>query len=268
MSRALYYKERLAPVGHATGDILEQPRVLDAIQRDSDQIGFTMASEPLTGSLLRVLAASKPGGRLLELGTGTGVGTAWLLAGMDAGSRLDTVESDPHALDVARRHLGGDPRVTFHPIDGAAFLRRSQPGRYDLVFADTWPGKFTHLDLALGQLRTGGIFLVDDLLPQPNWPDGHGAKVSALIEELERREGFLAVKLSWGSGLMILVREGLIRVRLCREASASVVLSRQRKPVLAVVANLALLHPFEVLPRLVGSAPDQGPKADVGTRLR
>jgi predicted O-methyltransferase YrrM len=188
-------------------DIQEPPAALDAILRDSERIGFTMASEPQTGSLLRVLAASKPGGRLLELGTGTGVGTAWLLAGMDAESRLDTVESDPHALDVARRHLGGDPRVTFHSSDGATFLQRSQPERYDLVFADTWPGKFTHLDLALGQLRPGGVFVVDDLLPQPNWPEGHGAKVTALIEELERRQGFLALKLSWASGVMMLVRK-------------------------------------------------------------
>lgn len=187
-------------------EILESPQALDAILGDSERIGFTMASERQTGSLLRVLAASKPGGRVLELGTGTGVATAWLLAGMDAHARLESVEHDPRVLEIARRHLGSDPRVMFHTIDGAAFLARSPPGRFDLVFADTWPGKFTHLDLALGQLRAGGIFLVDDLLPQPNWPDGHAANVSALIEDLERRDGFLATKLAWASGLMILAR--------------------------------------------------------------
>jgi len=35
-----------------------------------------MASEPLVGALLRTLAASKSGGRLLELGTGTGIATS------------------------------------------------------------------------------------------------------------------------------------------------------------------------------------------------
>ena len=79
-------------------EITQMPAALDAIVRDTERIGFTMASEPQTGSLLRTLAASKPSGRFLELGTGTGVGTAWLLAGMDAGSRLDSVESDPHVL--------------------------------------------------------------------------------------------------------------------------------------------------------------------------
>jgi predicted O-methyltransferase YrrM len=71
------------------------PHALAAIQSDTDEIGFQLASERKTGSLLRVLAASKPGGRFLELGTGTGVGTAWLLAGMDRGSRLVSVDTDP-----------------------------------------------------------------------------------------------------------------------------------------------------------------------------
>ena len=87
--------------------------MLEAIHRDTQDLGFAMASEPKTGALLRVLAASKPSGRFLELGTGTGVGTAWLLAGMDATSRLESVDSDENVLAVARRHLGADSRVTF-----------------------------------------------------------------------------------------------------------------------------------------------------------
>jgi predicted O-methyltransferase YrrM len=53
-----------------------------------------MASEPLVGALLRSLAASKPGGRFLELGTGTGVATAWLLDGMDDRATLVSVDND------------------------------------------------------------------------------------------------------------------------------------------------------------------------------
>jgi hypothetical protein len=59
------------------------PPMIEDIERETKQIGFTMGSEPRTGSLLRTLAAMKPAGRILELGTGTGIATAWLLAGMD-----------------------------------------------------------------------------------------------------------------------------------------------------------------------------------------
>src|SRR5882724_2378963 len=76
-------------------DIYGTPPVIQAIRHETEKLGFTMASEPKTGSLLRALAATKPGGRLLELGRGTGIGTAWLLAGMDGNSRLETVDRDP-----------------------------------------------------------------------------------------------------------------------------------------------------------------------------
>jgi predicted O-methyltransferase YrrM len=167
--------------------------------------GFTMVSEPKVGSLLSALAASKPGGRLLELGTGTGHGTAWLLAGMDASATLETVDTDPVVVAIAQRYLGTDPRVTFHVMDGAEFLGRSS-SRFDLIYADAWPGKFSHLDEALSLLAPGGIYVIDDLLPQPNWPDGHAPKVPLLIEDIERRDGFVTVKLAWASGLMLVVR--------------------------------------------------------------
>jgi predicted O-methyltransferase YrrM len=186
-------------------DTFNPPSVLDAIRADTERLGFTMASEPKTGSLLRTLAAMKPGGRFLELGTGTGIGTAWILAGMDSKSRLDTVDNDAAVQGVARRHLKDDSRVTFHLADGAAFLAGADAG-FDLIYADSWPGKFSHLDAALALLRTGGIYLIDDLLPQPNWPEGHAPKVPALIADLERRKEFTSTKLAWASGLMLVVR--------------------------------------------------------------
>jgi predicted O-methyltransferase YrrM len=190
------------------------PAVLDAIVADTRAIGFGMASEVKTGSLLRTLAASKPAGRILELGTGTGVGTAWLLAGMDANARLDSVDNDAAAQAVARRHLGHDPRLTLHLADGAEYLERLPARAFDLVYADTWAGKFTHLDEALALVRVGGIYLVDDLLPQANWPDGHAPKVQALVSELEGRVDFAAVKLAWASGLLVLVRTDATTSRL------------------------------------------------------
>jgi predicted O-methyltransferase YrrM len=187
-------------------EIRRQPAALAGIVADTAAISFSMISEPKVGALLAALAASKPAGRLLELGTGTGHGTAWLLHGMDAASVLDTVDTDEQVVAVARRHLGGDPRVTFHIGDGAAFLT-SRPGSYDVIYADAWPGKFSHLDDALACLRPGGIYVIDDLLPQPNWPDGHAPKVPALIDDIERRPGFTTVRLAWASGLMIVVKK-------------------------------------------------------------
>jgi predicted O-methyltransferase YrrM len=189
-------------------DMARTPGVIRRIVDDTKAMSFDMISEPRVGALLAALAASKPAGHILELGTGTGHGTAWLLSGMDEQSTLDTVDTDERVVEIARRHLAGDRRVTFHVLDGADYLRHATPGDFDLIYADAWPGKFSHLDEALALLRPGGIYVIDDLLPQPNWPEGHAPKVPALIADIARREGFTTVKLSWASGLMLVVRRG------------------------------------------------------------
>lgn len=182
------------------------PPALAALERDSLAAGFTMASEPRTGALLRSLAASKPGGALLELGTGTGISTAWILDGMDSAAKLVTVECEESHAAIARRHLGHDPRVSFNVDDGANFIKSLGGRKFDMIFADTWPGKFDHLEEALELLSHGGFYVIDDLLPQVSWPAGHAPKVPALIANLERRSELVLCKLAWSSGIVVAVR--------------------------------------------------------------
>jgi predicted O-methyltransferase YrrM len=181
-----------------------------AIEADTKELGFSMGSDRQTGSFLRSAAASKPQGALLELGTGTGIATSWLLDGMDERSRLVSVDVDEAALSVARRHLGADPRVTFLVSDAAAALKRLQAeGRvYDLIFADAWPGKYSQLDEALSLVAAGGLYVVDDMSPQPSWPPDHQPKVARLVETLAAWPGFRTTTLSWSTGLVVAVRGG------------------------------------------------------------
>jgi predicted O-methyltransferase YrrM len=186
---------------------IHEPPVLAEILEQSQKLEFTMASEPKTGALLGVLAASKPNGRLLELGTGTGVGTAWLLSGMDAASTLVTVDTNFSFQSAAQRILGNDPRLSLVLEDAVDFLVRQPPASFDLVFADALRGKFEGLDESLAVVKPGGFYLIDDLLPQPNWPEGHGDKIVPLIERLDARDDFQIVPISWASGLVIAVRK-------------------------------------------------------------
>jgi len=182
------------------------PPVVAAIHADTVAMGFTMASTDTTGRMLRTLVASKPGGRILELGTGTGLGAAWLLDGMDAAATLDTVDKDPDCVAVARKNLGNDPRVRFHIESGSTFLRGLKDHRYDLIFADTWPGKFDCLDDALALLAIGGFYVIDDLHPQPNWPADHAPKVSNLVRALAGRPDLVPWLIDWDTGIVVAVK--------------------------------------------------------------
>jgi predicted O-methyltransferase YrrM len=186
---------------------IQEPQALPEILAETAKLDFTMASGPRTGALLQALAASKSAGRLLELGTGTGVATSWLLSGMDQKSKLISVDVNEEFQGVARRTLGSDPRVTFITQDAAAFLWRQLPATYDLVFADSMPGKYEALDEALAVVKPGGFYVIDDMLPQANWPEGHEKKVPALLSELAANTEFHIVPITWASGLVIAVKK-------------------------------------------------------------
>jgi predicted O-methyltransferase YrrM len=183
------------------------PRTIAQIQEQTVALKFGMASEPLTGALLRTLAASRPGGRLLELGTGTGLATAWLLDGMDQTSTLTSVDNDSLVQAVALQCLGDDPRLQLMNMNAIDFLRNQTPQSFDLVFADAIPGKYEGLDLALAVVRPGGFYVIDDMLPQTNWPAGHAEKAQVLTERLARQEDFTLVPMVWASGIIVAVRK-------------------------------------------------------------
>ncbi len=64
-------------------------------------------------------------------------------------------------------------------------------------------GKYRFLDETLSLLKPGGIYVIDDMLPQPNWPEGHDQKATALIADLEKRSDLRLVKMSWASGIIL-----------------------------------------------------------------
>lgn len=188
-------------------DTIAPPRSWRAIEARTRAMGFDMPSDPAVGAALRSLAAAKPGGRLLELGTGTGLATAYLLAGMDNAARLVSVDTDPVVQDVARQAFADDRRVNFVTADGLAFIQGERAGSYDLIFADAWPGKYEGLDAALALLAPGGLYVIDDMLPQPNWPEGHQANVDALIGDLTSRRGLAVSLMPFGSGMVVATRQ-------------------------------------------------------------
>jgi predicted O-methyltransferase YrrM len=183
------------------------PKAYSQIEEATKASGFTMASDLLTGSLLGTLAASKPGGKFLEMGTGTGLSTSWLLNGMDQTATLISVDYDPKYIAIAEKFLGDDKRLSLVTADGGEWLEANNRLRFDFIFADTWHGKYLMLDETLAMLNKGGFYIIDDMLRQPNWPEGHHEKSVKLMATLEARQDLFLTKQVWSTGIIIAVKK-------------------------------------------------------------
>ena len=183
------------------------PIAYNEIMEATAASGFSMASDVLTCSLLRTLAASKPAGKMLELGTGTGLSTSWILDGMDEQSSLISVDNDPAFLNIADNFLKEDNRLQLITADGGDWVEANRHQKFDYIFADTWHGKYLLLDEVLAMLNPGALYIIDDMLPQPNWPDGHQEKAVKLLNDLAARKDLLLTKQVWATGIIIAVKK-------------------------------------------------------------
>ncbi|GGM84225.1 hypothetical protein GCM10012275_63620 [Longimycelium tulufanense] len=182
------------------------PELVRRAQFAAHEAEFAMSCKDRTGALLATLAASKPGGLLLELGTGTGVGTAWLLSGMTTDAHLITVEADPATAMLARGTLGADPRVSLVVADAESWLDTYTGPGVDLVFVDCRPDRFRRRADLLGHLNPGGLYIGDDLLPEPTWPDDHEPRVEKFLAEIIDEPNLVVTLMTWSSGLVVAAR--------------------------------------------------------------
>ena len=165
------------------------------------QAGFTMSCEPDVGAFLAVLAAAVPAaGRILELGTGAGVGTAWITHGLADRTDVEvvTVDNNQATAELAAQ-TPWPPNVRL--VVGDAVQVTAREGAFDLVFADAQGGKWDGLETTIAALRPGGHLLVDDMTP-PRFADAHHEhKTSEVRARLLSHPDLVSVSIAWSSGL-------------------------------------------------------------------
>jgi len=188
-------------------NIQDIPKIHTEITRKSEEIGFTMPSDFYVGSFLKTLIASKPNGRFLEIGTGIGLSLSWMIEGMDADSKLISVDNDQELISIATSYFGSDDRVEVICKDGTDWIKEYSGAKFDLIFADAWPGKYSEIDEVLDLVKVGGFYIIDDMTKQPNWPAGHEDNVIELTAYLEQREDLQLTKMNWSTGLIMAVKK-------------------------------------------------------------
>ena len=187
--------------------IIDTPRSFSQLEEKCKEIGFTMPSDIYIGTLLKSLVASKPKSNILELGTGISLSLAWMIEGLDEYSRLTSVDNDPELINIAKDFFGNDPRLNLICMDGTEWIKNYPGDNFDLIFADAWPGKYSELEETLELLKTSGFYVIDDMNPQPNWPEGHYEKAEELTTYLESREDLTMTKMNWSTGVIICTKK-------------------------------------------------------------
>ena len=137
----------------------------------TERLGFESRAGRRSGRLLHVLAASRGRERVAEIGTGTGVGAAWIVSALPPQTPFFTTEIDEARAAAARELFAGGrerPRARGRLARAAArrgavrppLLRRAKQLRPQ-----------EDGELVVGLLAPGGIAVLDDLTPGFAGPD-------------------------------------------------------------------------------------------------
>ena len=129
--------------------------------------GFITSTRNETGRLLATLAATRRG-TLAELGTGCGVGSAWLHSGAPADANIDVISGDWSALEAL--------------------------APFSLLFVDVRE-VMADMDHLAGLLEPGGIAVLDDFVPSETWPPIVDGKIDLIREAWLTDSRFAAVEM-------------------------------------------------------------------------
>jgi predicted O-methyltransferase YrrM len=154
----------ISPSGDADPPLVERALALER------ELGFERSCIREVGQFLHVLAAQRGRTRVGELGTGCGVGAAWIVTALPPRVPFVTVELDEVRARAAAELFAADGHVRVLHGDWHALMPPEAP--FDLLFLDS--GK-QHPEIdgedVIGLLAPGATIFMDDLTPGRPGPD-------------------------------------------------------------------------------------------------
>jgi predicted O-methyltransferase YrrM len=194
----------------------DDPAVSAARSRAAE-IGVSSV-DSVTGSVLRLLAATLQARAVVELGTGAGVSSLCLLRGMRSDGVLTSVDPDTEHQRLARQSLVeagyGTGRVRLIAGQALGVLPRLSDAAYDLVFCDAVRAENAdYLAAAKRLLRPGGVVafagaLGSGRVPDPSARDPETVALRELARIVRDDEALTPALLPLGAGLLAAALSG------------------------------------------------------------
>jgi predicted O-methyltransferase YrrM len=204
-----------AMVSAWTEKYVTEPDPIRAARRASLEHGV----EPITpamGSFLASLVAFSGAQSIVEIGTGLGVASQWLLLS-NPESHLTSIEKDvdhqQSAKDLFSQAGIASSRIRLISGDAADIMPRMNEGTYDLIVINaTGKGILELTRSALHLARIGGIVAVihalgGGLVTQPTKRDAVTTELRTLLGDYAVDENVRATMVPVGDGILTLVKQ-------------------------------------------------------------
>lgn len=146
-----------------------EPEILKELVRVSEkELEFTdMLSGPQVGALLRLLVLTAEARRILEIGTFTGYSAISMADALPDDGKLITIEMNERYRDISEPFFAREPYKDKikQKMGNALEIIPTLSGKFDLIFLDADKiGYPTYYELLKGKLKSGGLFVADNVL--------------------------------------------------------------------------------------------------------
>ena len=143
------------------------PELVSIMKKIAENESFEGSCTDETGRLLAVLTGQVQQGNILEIGTGLGVGSAWILSAIQSDVQFISVDIEAPRVELVRRNII-HPQGEFICGDWKELIKY---GPFKFVFADAAAAKSEEGELLIEILEVGGLLLMDDFTPEEHWPE-------------------------------------------------------------------------------------------------
>lgn len=143
------------------------PKLVQMTKSLAGKNSFQSSCTDEAGRLLAVLAGQIKQGKILEIGTGLGVGSSWILSAIAPSVNFISIDSDSNKIEKVRKTIN-HPQAEFVKGDWKEVI---SIGPFQLIFADAAIVKTVEGEQLFDILDIGGLLFMDDFTPEEHWPD-------------------------------------------------------------------------------------------------
>ena len=164
------------------------PQLVQASKDLAKRNDFENSCSDEAGRLLSVLVGQITQGTVLEVGTGFGVGTSWILSALAPTVKFITVDISKEKIEATADNIRHD-QAEFICGDWKEVISK---GPFQFIFADAAAAKTIEGELLFNSLNTGGMLFMDDFTPEEHFPEEWKDKPDKVREYWLNHSGLIA----------------------------------------------------------------------------